>query len=80
MPIKWIFYGLTHLAFVIDVIFDQFRMTTISQWLWDLPIPRWIPYVLGVAVFNAGFFLASPAIAAYGLACFVLGHWSRFGR
>jgi len=77
---KWILFGLVHAALIVDFILDQKDMTTISEFLWNLPLPRWIPYFLALAMVEVIFFAWSPEVAGIGLVLFVLGHWSRFNR
>lgn len=76
----WALYAGAHAAFIADFVWSQTDRRTISEFLWTLPLPRWIPYALAIGLFNGFFFGWSPGVAFASLGAFVLGHWSRFNR
>ena len=75
--LQWVAYAIVHAVFVYDFWLDQTGRETLSEKVWDLPYPDWVPYVASLSALNAIFFLASPELSGLFLAAWLLGHWSR---
>ena len=75
--LQWLAYALVHAIFVYDLWLDQTGRETLSEKVWGLPYPDWVPYVASLSAINATYFLLSPGLAGFFLVAWLLGHWSR---
>ena len=78
MNVIWyIGYGIASIVIAFDAYLEFSGKKSLSEYVWDSPIPNWIWYVSALTAVNLVFWMWSPIVAAAALAFFLLGHFSQ---
>ena len=72
----FIYYGIAHAIFAFDLYLELTGQKTITDQIFNLDFPSWIPYALSLVGFNVAFWLGGPEVSALFLGAWLLGHFS----
>ena len=76
-PLWYVGYGIAGVVIAFDAYLEFSGKKSLSEYVWDAPIPNWIWYVGALVGLNLVFWLVSPVTAAMCLGFWLVGHFSQ---